>query len=139
MTYHEKGTWAYLVTSAAGYVAYLVIILGRVGPVPVSAVSYVAPLLWTAGASMIAATVLRTAIETWAPSDSRRRDVRDRDIDRFGEYTSRWLVTAGAAAGMLMAMARWNHFWIANVLYLGFVLSAVCGSTVKLVAYRRGL
>jgi hypothetical protein len=38
-----------------------------------------------------------------------------------------------------MAMARWDQFWIANVLYLGFVLSAVGGSVMKLVAYRRGL
>ena len=38
-----------------------------------------------------------------------------------------------------MAMARWDYFWIANVIYLGFVLWAVAGSAVKLVAYRRGL
>ena len=29
---------------------------------------------------------------------------------------------------MLMAMARWDYFWIANVIYLGFVLWAVAGS-----------
>jgi hypothetical protein len=33
---------------------------------------------------------------------------------------------------------RCDYFWIANVIYLGFVLSAVAGSVVKLVAYRRG-
>ena len=38
-----------------------------------------------------------------------------------------------------MAMARWDYFWIANVLYLGFVLWAIAGSVLKLVAYRRGL
>jgi hypothetical protein len=38
-----------------------------------------------------------------------------------------------------MAMAELPHFWIANVIYLGFVLSAVLGSTLKIVAYRRGL
>jgi hypothetical protein len=66
-------------------------------------------------------------------------DVRDREISRFGEYASRWLVIAGAAAGLVMAMARWDYFWIANVIYLGFVLWAITGSVVKLVAYRRGL
>ncbi len=50
-----------------------------------------------------------------------------------------WLLVAGAAAALLMAMARWDYFWIANVIYLGFVLRAVGGSVLKLVAYRRGL
>jgi hypothetical protein len=73
------------------------------------------------------------------PSDSRRGDVRDLEISRFGEYASRWLVIAGAAAGLFMAMARWDYFWIANVIYLGFALWAITGSAVKLVAYRRGM
>ena len=29
-------------------------------------------------------------------------------------------------------------FWIANVIYLGFVLSGIVASIAKLVAYRRG-
>jgi hypothetical protein len=52
---------------------------------------------------------------------------------------SRWFVIAGAAAALGMAIARWDYFWIANVIYLGFVLWAIVGSVVKLVAYRRGL
>ena len=62
MSYEEKGTWVYLVTSAGAYAVYLAIILGRV-----------------------------------------------------------------------------DYFWIANVICLGFVLWAVAGSALKLVAYRRGL
>jgi hypothetical protein len=38
-----------------------------------------------------------------------------------------------------MALAKVDYFWIANVIYLGFVLWAIAGSVVKLVAYRRGL
>ncbi|MFD2762840.1 hypothetical protein [Micromonospora eburnea] len=37
-----------------------------------------------------------------------------------------------------MALADRDQFWIANVIYLGFVLSAVVGSAAKIVAYRRG-
>jgi hypothetical protein len=44
-----------------------------------------------------------------------------------------------AAAALVMAMAKVDYFWIANVIYLGFVLWAVAGSALKLVAYRRGL
>jgi len=139
MSYEEKGTWVYLVTSAAAYVVYLAIMLGRVASTPVDQVPYVAVLLWTCGASIVANMAGRMLVEMARPSDSRRADVRDREIYRSGEYASRWFLVAGAAAAMLMAMAKWDYFWIANVIYLGFVLWAVGGSALKLVAYRRGL
>jgi hypothetical protein len=139
MSYEEKGTWVYLVTSAGAYAVYLVIILGRLQDTPVDQVQYARVLLWTTLASVVAATIGRTLVETARPSDSRHRDVRDKEIYRFGEYASRWFVVAGAAAGFFMAVAKLDYFWIANVIYLGFVLWAVVGSAVKLLAYRRGL
>jgi hypothetical protein len=139
MSYEEKGTWVYLVTSAGAYAVYLVIVLGRLASTPVAQVPYASVLLWTAVASILAATVGRTLVETARPSDSRRADVRDKEIHRFGEHASRWFIVAGAAAALFMALAKWDYFWIANVIYLGFVLWAVVGSAVKIVAYRRGL
>ncbi len=139
MSYEEKGTWAYLVASAAAYLVYLAIMTGRVLHTPVAHVSYVPVLLWTTLASVIASTVIRTALETASASDSRTKDVRDKEIYRFGEHASRWFIVAGSGAALLMAMARWDYFWIANAIYLGFVLWAVAGSVVKIVAYRRGL
>lgn len=139
MSYEEKGTWVYLVTSTVAYAVYLAIILGRLRNVPVAEVQYVPVLLWTTGASIVASIVGRVVVETASPSDSRRGDVRDRDVSRLGEYASRWFLVAGAAAALVMAMAKADYFWIANVIYLGFVLWAVAGSALKLVAYRRGL
>ncbi len=139
MSYEEKGTWVYLVTSAGAYAVYLVVIIGRMLSTPVGEVPYVAVLLWATGASIVASIVGRTLVETARPTESRRTDVRDREIYRFGEYASRWFIVAGAGAALFMAMARWDYFWIANVIYLGFALWAVVGSAVKLVAYRRGL
>lgn len=138
MSHDERRTWIYLVTSAAAYAVYLAIIAGRVASTPVAHVSYGWVLLWTAVASSVAATLGQTLVQTAVPGD-RRSDVRDKEIYRFGEYASRWFIVAGAAAGFLMALARWDYFWIANVIYLGFVLWAVGGSVVKLVAYHRGL
>ena len=139
MSYEEKGTWVYLVTSAAAYLVYLAIMLGRVASTPVDQVPYVAVLLWTCGASIVANMAGRMLVEMARPSDSRRADVRDKEIYRSGEYASRWFLVAGAAAALVMAMAKVDYFWIANVIYLGFVLWAVAGSVLKLVAYRRGL
>ena len=139
MSYEEKRTWVYLVTSAGAYLVYFAIVLGRVASTPVGQVPYAAVLLWTGVASVVANMAGRMLVEMARPSDSRQADVRDKEIFRFGEYASRWFLVAGAAAAMLMAMARWDYFWIANVIYLGFVLWAVGGSVLKLVAYRRGL
>ena len=139
MSYEEKGTWVYLVTSAGAYAVYLAIIVGRLASSPAAEVPYVSVLLWTTGASIVASIVGRVVIETASPSDSKRADVRDRDISRFGEYASRWFLVAGAAAALVMAMAKVDYFWIANVIYLGFVLWAVAGSALKLIAYRRGV
>ena len=139
MSYEEKGIWVYLVTSAGAYLVYLVIVVGRLQATPAAEVSCLPVLLWTTLASAVAATVGRTLVETARPSDSRQRDVRDKEIYRFGEYASRWFVIGGAAAAFFMAVAKVDYFWIANVIYLGFVLWAVVGSAVKLVAYRRGL
>jgi hypothetical protein len=139
MSYEEKGTWVYPVAVVGAYAVYLAIILGRLRNTPVAEVPYVWVLLWTTVASAVASAVGRTLVETARPSDSRRRDVRDKEIYRFGEYASRWFVVGGAAAGFALALAKVDYFWIANVIYLGFVLWAIAGSVVKLVAYRRGL
>jgi hypothetical protein len=139
MSYEEKGTWVYLVTCVAAYGVYLAIVIGRAAHTPVAQVPYVAVLLWTTGASIVASIAGRVLIETASPSGRRRSDVRDREIYRFGEYASRWFIVAGAGAALIMAMARWDYFWIANVIYLGFVLWAVAGSAMKLLAYHRGL
>jgi hypothetical protein len=138
MSYEEKGTWVYLVAVVGAYAVYLAIILGRLQSTPVAEVPYAWVLLWTTVASVVATTAGRTLVETPRPSDSRRTDVRDKEIHRFGEYASRWFVVGGAAAGFFMALAKVDYFWIANVIYLGFVLWAIAGSVVKL-AYRRGL
>jgi hypothetical protein len=114
-------------------------VLGRLGGTPVASVHYVAALFWAVGASVVASVVLRTVIEAARPSDSHRADVRDKEIYQFGEYAGRWFLVVAAAAAMLMAMAEWDQFWIASVIYLGFVLWAAGGSVIKLVAYRRGL
>jgi hypothetical protein len=139
MSYQQKGIWVYLATSAGAYAVYLAIIVGRLQSTPAAQVPYAWVLLWTTVAAIAASTMGRTVVETARRSDSRRSDVRDREIDRFGEYASRWFIIAGAAAGFVMALLKVDYFWIANAIYLGFVLWAIAGSAIKLVAYRRGL
>ena len=66
MSYEEKGTWVYLVTSAGAYAVYLAIILGRLASTPAAQVPYIAVLLWTAGGGRVGAEAGRLPAGTVA-------------------------------------------------------------------------
>jgi cell division protein FtsW (lipid II flippase) len=127
-----------LVVSIPAYGVYAGIILSRAGGQPLPQVPYAATLLWTIGASILASIVLEIALGVVNPRASRLKDDRDRQIGRLGDYTGQSFVIIGAVAAMLMAMAGWDRFWIANVIYLCFFLSAVLGAATKIIAYRKG-
>lgn len=162
MSYEERGTWVYLLVSLGVYAAYVIVVLSQAAD-PITETVYQVPLLWSIGAAILASIVLRIVVEigagvargvgdevakeiesrTGAKTERRavdpyRADARDREIDRLGTQRTWIVVAAGALAAMLMALAEWPFFWIANVIYLGFVLQAVSSGIVKLVLYRRG-
>ncbi|MEV4169448.1 hypothetical protein [Nonomuraea sp. NPDC049709] len=139
MAPEEKRAWVMVVVSAVAYVTYVAIILGRAGAVPLAEVPYAAILLWTVGAAIVAGIVLHIAVTLIWRDQIGKKDRRDKEINRYGEYAGQWFLVAGGVAAMVMAMAELDHFWIANVLYLAFVLSSVLGSVLKIIAYRRGL
>lgn len=139
MTHQEKRAWIMLVVSAAAYAAYAAVILSRAGGHPLARVPYAAALLWTIGAAIAASVVAETALGIVSRGDSRLKDERDRRIGTLGDQVGSSFVVIGAVAAMLMAMAGWDRFWIANVIYLCFFLSAILGSVTKVIAYRKGL
>ena len=129
MPFEEKTAWAYGGVALAAYLTYLGILL-------TTGADYVAPMLWTIGTSIVTNIVATIAIGTVTP---RGKDQRDRYIYKFGEYVGNSFVVVGAVSALILAIIAAPHFWIANALYLCFVLSAVLGTIAKLVAYRRGL
>lgn len=138
MSYEEKGTWVYLVVSVVVYAAYVGVLLSRAGGAPLADVEYVAPLLWAVGAAIVAGIVVRVVVETVRPSESYRSDERDRELARRGVVVGWWGVVAGSLGALVLALVEADYFWIANVVYLGFVASAVLSSVTTIVAYRRG-
>ncbi|MFC3743689.1 hypothetical protein [Paractinoplanes deccanensis] len=125
MPLEEKRAWSLAVTSVLGYVIYLLLLAAGVG--------YVRAALWTVGGGIVVNIVIGMFF-----GRDRRTDQRDREIGRFGDHIGQSLVAAGAVSAMLLAFAEARYFWIANVIYLSFVLSAVLGSIAKIFAYRRG-
>ncbi|MEU4245725.1 hypothetical protein [Actinoplanes sp. NPDC026619] len=139
MTHDEKRAWIRLIVAVLGYSAYLAVLASRAGGHPLSAVPYAGVLLWTVGAAIVASILAEIGMAVVVPGASRAIDEHDREIGRLGDHVGQSFVVIGAVAAMLMAMAGWDRFWIANVIYLCFVLSAVLGGVTKVVVYRRSL
>jgi MFS family permease len=135
MAFEEKRAWIMVVTSVAGYVTYLALILNRVGDAPLASVPYAATMLWTIGGAIVATIVLHIIAAIFSPRDADKKDERDREINRFGEYIGQSFVVIGGVAGLILAMLTVDYFWIANAIYLAFVLSAILGSVAKIFAY----
>ena len=53
--------------------------------------------------------------------------MRDRDIGRFGEYFAGTVLGVGMVVPFVLTLAEFDYFWIANAMYLAFVLSASSG------------
>ena len=137
----EKNAWILGIVAVVGYSVYAGLLLGSgAGPLPERA--YAPIMLWTIAGGIVAGIVVNILIGIVSGMfrrDAGRIDQRDRQIARFGDYAGQSFVILGAVSALLLAIAEADHFWIANVIYLGFVLSAVLGSIAKIVGYRRGL
>ena len=64
---------------------------------------------------------------------------RDKEIDRLGERVGSVFIVIGALGALVLAFIDADTFWIANVIYVCFVLSAILSSVTKLIVYRRGM
>jgi len=138
VTHEEKRAWIIAVATVAMYATYLTVILERATNTPLTDVSYVSAMLWAVGVSIAASIVLSIVVSITAPREAGRRDQRDKEIHRFGEYVGQSFVVIGGVAALVMSLAELDHFWIANVIYAGFTLSAILGCVAKIAAYRWG-
>jgi drug/metabolite transporter (DMT)-like permease len=139
MTYEERTTWAQLLVAIVGTLAYVVIVLGKADGGPLVDVAYQSTMLWVIGLSIVASILLSITFSILSGERSFRSDQRDKEISAFGTRMGQAWIVIGALAAMLMAMAEWDWFWIANSLYFGFVIGAMFEGVAKVVAYRRGI
>jgi len=138
MSFEERRAWIMAGVTAAAYATYVVLVLGRAHDGPLADVAYEKTLFWTVGGSIVASIMLNIAAAAVFPGESGKKDQRDREIYRFGEHIGGSMVVIGAVSALAMALLEWPYFWIANVIYLALVLSALLSSTAKIFAYRKG-
>ena len=89
-------------------------------------------------AMAIATAVGAEITGTGSVDDIDRKDERDVSISRRGDVVGYYVASIGAVGALILTMLEYDYFWIANTLYLSFVLAGFVAGTVKLRAYRRG-
>lgn len=139
MGFQEKSTWIMGAITLVVYGWYFTVVLGRIGDQDIAEIAYRPLMLTTVLALVALAVVSHIVVAMAAPEEADRTDVRDREINRYGEYVGGYVLAVGALVAMGMAMYEVDHFWIANVLLLGLVLSELASLGTKAVLYRRGI
>jgi MFS family permease len=136
----ERNAWMMLVVAVGGLVVYLTLLLAAADGGPLADVRYQPLMLWVIGVSIgigiVGGIVNGIRVSLIGERDA---DERDREIARFSTHVGQAFLVIGGLAALLMAMAEWDWFWIANTLYVGFALSGILEGTTKVVTYRRGL
>ena len=162
MTMGERTVWAYLVTVVITSGAYFTIIGTRLADQPADEIAWVAPMLWTIGASMvgsIALTILFTIGGTITATISRSiaaaragrpgpvtptveidsgSDARDKDINLISDHALVGVLGTGFLGALVLAMLDVDTFWIGNLLFVFGTLGAIVETTTKIRLYRRG-
>ncbi|MDJ1371828.1 hypothetical protein [Gulosibacter molinativorax] len=137
MSYQEKNAWFYGSTAIVVYLVYVIVVLSLAGGAPLEQTAYQLPLLGSIGAAVVIGIIGGITLGAFSGKGDTHTDVRDREISRLGDMIGQSLVIAGAILALIFAMIELPHFWIANVIYLAFVLYAVVSSVIRIITYRR--
>jgi hypothetical protein len=135
MAFLEKSNWVVIVVGVPTLLAYAVLVVPQALSEPIAEVSWVEPMIIAIVGFVVANIVGNVVVAATNPREADQEDQRDREIDRFGERVGNWLIAAGAVAALALAMARADHFWIANAIFLAGMAGALLSSGTKIAAY----
>jgi hypothetical protein len=140
MTFGQRNAWVSAFVLPAASITYFAVVLPRLRVKPADEVSWVAPMLWTIGATVVGTVVGIIVVSIAAGIANRgelesREDVRDKQIERYGDRRAQAIASFGAAAVLVLAMLEVDHFWIGNALFLVGTVGATLGSIAKVRAY----
>lgn len=136
MAFLEKSNWVVLVVGVPTLLIYLAVVTPQALGQPIEEVAWVEPMIVAIVAFVVANVLGNVVAAASNPREAELSDERDRAIDRFGRRIGNWLLIAGSILALGLAMARADHFWIANAIFLGGLAGALLGAVAKAAAYR---
>jgi hypothetical protein len=137
MTFLEKSNWVVLIVGVPTLLFYLAAVVPQVLGKPMTEVSWVQPMIVAMVAFVVANVLGNVVAAATNPREADRSDERDREINRVGAAVGNWVLIAGALVALVLAMARADHFWIANSLLLGGIAGSLVSAVTKIAAYHR--
>lgn len=149
MTADERSVWVYLAVVVITSTIYFAIVIPRALDQPIEQVSWIAPMLWAIGASILGTIVgsivgaiggaIGLAIRGIDPKGQLEGDMRDKDIKRLGDRRGAVIASTALFGVLVLAMIGADAFWIGNLVYLAGTIGALVETATKIVAYRRGM
>lgn len=143
MGYGERNAWSGLIASVVSIAVYVAIIAPQLGARPAGEIDWLWPMIWTIvgglAASILASILWGIVAGARHPEDRPVEDVRDRDIARLGERVGQAFLVIGMLGALALCAVEADWFWIANVVYAGFALSAVTDVITRVIVYRGGM
>jgi hypothetical protein len=140
MTFGQRNAWVSAFVMPTATIAYLAVVLPRLRDLPAADVAWVGPMLWTFGATIIGTIVVTILVSIAAAIANRgelesKEDVRDQQIDRYGDRLAQAITAFGAAVVLVLVMLEVDYFWIGNTLFLIGAVGATWGAIAKIRAY----
>lgn len=142
MTLDERSTWSYGILVPVTTAAYFAVVLPQLGQGGPSQVQWQVPMLIAIGVIIlgtIVATIMSTivsAIRSRGVDTEFGSDIRDREIDRYGQRKTEIVTGIGFGAVIVLAMLDLDTFWIGSAAFAIGAIGGTWGAIVKLRAYR---
>lgn len=143
MAYAERNSWAALLSSIGGVIAYLILIIPQMNSIPIAQIDWVWPMVASIIGAIVGSIVLGIVWGIIAgirnPEERHVEDVRDREISRYALRVGQAFLVISMIGALVLSAFQMEWFWIANTIYLGFAASGITESITRVIAYRTGV
>jgi hypothetical protein len=136
MTFHEKSSWVVLVVSVPVLLVYGVLVVPQLLTVPVTEITWVQPMAFAIVGFVIANVLGNIVAAISNPAEADQHDLRDQQIDHYGDRVGSRLIIAGSTVALILAMVSAPYFWIGNALFIGGMAASLTSAIAKIAAYR---
>ena len=140
MTFPEKSALTMTGILVVVFGTYFALALGPIASAPAPAREFAfTTLMILAGVVVtILAAATHIVLAIVFRSQAGAYDERDRLIDLRSTQMAAYLLATGVCAGIGLAVAQVEGFWIAQALIAALVIAEISNGVTKIVLYRRG-